>query len=128
MHYPKFLLANATGGTIWAIGYTILGYVLGSAYQKAERYSTDASAILLAAVVLLVVGLKVREHRKQRRLEQQETAGEGAAGEERPEPLATNPAAEPEDPPGQPAKTAETSGPEGDTAREQPSSRVPGRP
>ena len=131
MGYPKFLLANATGGTIWAIGYTILGYVLGSAYQKAERYSTDASAVLLGAVVLVVIGLKVREHRKQRRLEQQETTGEGLAGDERPEPQATNPAADLEDPParpGEPERTGEVSGPGGDTAHEQPSSRVPGRP
>jgi membrane protein DedA with SNARE-associated domain len=114
MAYPKFLLANATGGTIWAIGYTILGYVLGSAYQKAERYSTDASAILLGVLVLVVVGLRVREHRRMRRLEQEETTGEGASPDDRPEAPGSKPMAS------QP--------PAGDTASEQPSSGVPGRP
>jgi membrane protein DedA with SNARE-associated domain len=71
MAYPKFLLANATGGIIWAIGYTALGYALGSAYQSAERYSTYGSGTLLAVVILVVVALRVREHRKQRRLEQE---------------------------------------------------------
>jgi membrane protein DedA with SNARE-associated domain len=136
MHYPKFLLANATGGTIWAIGYTILGYVLGSAYQKAERYSTDASAILLAVLVVVVVGLKVREHRRMHRLEQQDATEEGVSPDDGPEtvesvPLAANPAADPADPPGPPSEpesTGGTSGPAGDTADEQPPSRVPGRP
>lgn len=70
MAYPKFLVANASGGIIWAVGFTFLGYALGSAYRSAERYSTDASAVLLAAVILVAVTLKVREHRKQRRLEE----------------------------------------------------------
>jgi membrane-associated protein len=95
MPYPKFVLANASGGIIWAIGYTLLGYALGSAYRTAERYSTVGSATLLGVLVLVVVGLRVREHRKQRRLEQQE-AGE----EERsvPGPLPDAMAAHPVDP------------------------------
>lgn len=71
MAYPRFLVANAAGGIIWAVGYTFLGYALGSAYRSAERYSTDGSAILLAAAILVAVGLRIREHRKQRRPEEE---------------------------------------------------------
>ncbi|MBO0886643.1 MAG: DedA family protein [Acidimicrobiales bacterium] len=79
MPYPKFLLANASGGIVWAVGFTFLGYALGSAYRSAEKYSTDASAVLLAVVILVAVALRVREHRKQRRLEE-------GASEEEPQP------------------------------------------
>jgi membrane-associated protein len=71
MAYPKFLLANATGGLLWAVGYTMLGYALGSAYKAAERYSTEGSAILLAVLVLVVIALRVRGHKRERRLELQ---------------------------------------------------------
>lgn len=46
--YPRFLLANAGGGILWAGGTTFAIYLLGAA---AERYLKSASWILLAAVV-----------------------------------------------------------------------------
>lgn len=46
--YPKFLLANAGGGILWAGGTTFAIYLLG---QAAERWLKGASWILLVAVV-----------------------------------------------------------------------------
>lgn len=114
MAYPKFLLANASGGTIWAIGYAVLGYALGTAYKTAERYSTEGSAILLAVIVIVIVTLKVREHRKRRRLEKGETNQETGESDEPVGHHFTRPAAGParspapasQPAPGEPAGTA----------------------
>jgi membrane-associated protein len=67
MPYPRFLLANASGGLIWAVGYSVLGYWIGSAYATVERLSTIGSTALLAAIVLVIVGLRIRHARRERR-------------------------------------------------------------
>jgi membrane protein DedA with SNARE-associated domain len=54
MPYGRFLLANATGGIIWATGITYLIWFLG---QAAEKWLSRASWIGLVAA--LVVGLAV---------------------------------------------------------------------
>jgi membrane-associated protein len=72
MPYPRFLLANATGGLLWAVGYTALGYALGTAYHAAERYSTIGSSALLGGLVVAVVALRVRAVRRERRRERTE--------------------------------------------------------
>lgn len=69
MHYPRFLMANALGGVLWATGFTLLGYFLGNAYKKVLSESAWAAAGFVALVVLVLVGLRVRAHIRERRLE-----------------------------------------------------------
>lgn len=71
MPYPKFLLANATGGIIWAVGYTLLGYFVGSAYKRVETLSGWASGALLGLIVVALLALAVRRHYREKRLESQ---------------------------------------------------------
>ena len=65
MHYRRFLVANALGGLIWGVGYSLLGYFAGSALSKIETWASWAGLGLLA----LVLGALVVLHRRRQRLE-----------------------------------------------------------
>jgi membrane-associated protein len=77
MHYPRFLMANAIGGIIWATGFTLLGYFLGNTYKKVLSTSSWAAAGFVALVVIVLVGLRVRSHYRERRLESEAGADRG---------------------------------------------------
>jgi membrane protein DedA with SNARE-associated domain len=66
MHYPRFLAFNAAGGFIWAIGFTMLGYLAGASYQRVEKIAGQASAILLAVVILVVLRFVLRRRHQDR--------------------------------------------------------------
>jgi membrane protein DedA with SNARE-associated domain len=64
MPYRRFLFHNVVGGVIWGVGYSLLGYVAGSAYVVVERRVGAGLAIAIAAAVLvLVVAWAWRRHR-----------------------------------------------------------------
>ena len=64
MPYRTFMIHNLIGGIIWGVGYSLLGYVAGSAYGVVERKVGAGLAIALAAIVLaLVAGWVWRRHR-----------------------------------------------------------------
>jgi len=66
MHYPRFLAFNAAGGFIWAVGFTMLGYLAGASYQRVEKIAGQASAILLAVVILVVLLFVLRRRHQDR--------------------------------------------------------------
>ena len=70
MRYRTFLMANAAGGVIWGTGYVMLGYLVGNAYQRAEKYANWASYAVLALVVVAAVTLLLRSRRKERTFEE----------------------------------------------------------
>jgi membrane-associated protein len=55
MPYRRFLAFNATGGLVWGVGVTLLGFFAGASYRTVEAALGRGSAILLG--VLLVGGL-----------------------------------------------------------------------
>jgi membrane protein DedA with SNARE-associated domain/membrane-associated phospholipid phosphatase len=59
MPYRKFLPYNVAGAVLWASAVTLLGYFLGTGWQKAERWIGRASALLggILVVALLLVWL-----------------------------------------------------------------------
>ncbi|TMM15086.1 MAG: DedA family protein [Actinobacteria bacterium] len=69
MHYPRFLMANALGGVLWATGFTLLGYFLGSTYKRVLSVSSWAAAGFVAVVVVVLVGLRIRARVRERRTE-----------------------------------------------------------
>jgi membrane protein DedA with SNARE-associated domain len=77
MEYPRFLFWNALGGAAWGVGYTLLGYFAGAAYQRVEAVAGRVVAIVVAVVV--VAALVVWQVRKRRR----ESADEARADEDR---------------------------------------------
>lgn len=64
MHYRRFFVANALGGTIWGVGFTLLGYFAGHALIKIERYASWGGIGLLVIVVVLVTFLHVRNKKR----------------------------------------------------------------
>jgi membrane-associated protein len=85
LQYRRFLLANAAGGLIWGVGYTMIGYAVGHAYQKIERILGDASYGVLAAVVIGYIALTVWSRRREKRHEAElEAKAEDGGSEEHP--------------------------------------------
>ena len=70
MHYRRFLVANALGGLVWGIAFSLLGYFGGSQLPKIERYAGWGSIALVALLVVTVVGAHfIRRAARRRRLE-----------------------------------------------------------
>jgi len=69
MHYRTFLVANAIGGVVWGVTFTLVGYFLGNAYHRAEKYAGWVSMTLLIVIVLIAAALFVRGRIKEGRLE-----------------------------------------------------------
>jgi len=57
MNYRRFLLANALGGIIWGISFTLLGYFAGTALTRIEKYASWAGLSVLIAIIIFVVVL-----------------------------------------------------------------------
>jgi undecaprenyl-diphosphatase len=51
MPYRTFLPWNIAGGSIWAPGFVLLGYLAGGSYRQVERLAGRASLLLLLIVV-----------------------------------------------------------------------------
>jgi len=61
VHYPRFLLANASGGIVWAFGTVWVIYLAGEAAEKwLSRFSWIALAVAVAAGIGTTVWLKNR--------------------------------------------------------------------
>lgn len=64
MHYPRFLLANATGAICWAGGTTYLVYYIGT---TAEQYLKNFSYVALGlAIVIGLLGSTVLRRKLER--------------------------------------------------------------
>jgi len=70
MHYRRFLVANALGGIIWGIGFTLLGYFAGGALTKIEKYASWAGI----AILVLLVGFLVTMHYRRKRIDERADA------------------------------------------------------
>jgi membrane protein DedA with SNARE-associated domain len=69
MRYRTFLAANAAGGIVWGLLFTLLGYLLGSAYHKAEKYAGWASSVLLIVLLVVAIALFIRNRLSEKQLE-----------------------------------------------------------
>jgi membrane protein DedA with SNARE-associated domain len=56
LSYRRFFVANALGGLVWGVTYTLLGYFAGHALTSIERYSGWAGIAILVVVVAFIVG------------------------------------------------------------------------
>ena len=66
MPYRRFLLFNALGGITWGIGFTLLGYLAGQAYQRVEKQAGQIVAVVIAVIVIAVIGVWAwRRHKRQ---------------------------------------------------------------
>lgn len=70
MHYRRFLVANALGGIVWGVGFTMLGYFAGGALTKIEKYASWGGIALL----VLIVGTLIAVHFMRKRREVRDDA------------------------------------------------------
>lgn len=78
MPYPRFLAFNALGGITWGVGFTIGGYLAGTAFEHVAQLAGRVLAIAVA--VIAVAALAVWAIRRRRR----ERAGRAEADEATP--------------------------------------------
>ncbi len=69
LSYRRFFLANAAGGLVWGVTYTLLGYFAGTALDSIERYSGWAGLGILVIVIAFVVGAHFAKKRGEALLE-----------------------------------------------------------
>ncbi|MGH9019871.1 MAG: DedA family protein [Acidimicrobiales bacterium] len=67
MHYPRFLAANAVGGLVWGVAFTLLGYFAGGALTRIEHVATGVGIGLLCLVLLVWASLYWRHRRARAR-------------------------------------------------------------
>ncbi len=65
MGYPKFLFFNAAGGLVWAVGYSLVGYLVGDSWEKVRHYIGVAG--ILAVIALAGLFLLWRLFRRKKR-------------------------------------------------------------
>jgi membrane-associated protein len=64
MPYRVFFTYNIVSGIIWGVGYSLLGYLAGSAYAAVERTVGTGFAIAAAVVVVAIIATVAwRRHR-----------------------------------------------------------------
>jgi membrane-associated protein len=65
MPYRVFAIHNLVGGVVWGVGYSLLGYLAGSAYGVVERAVGAGLAIAVAAVIVAAAAAWAwRRHRR----------------------------------------------------------------
>jgi membrane-associated protein len=66
MRYLRFLAFNASGGLVWGVGFTLLGYLAGNSYKSIEKTVGRGAALLVLAIVLIaLVVWRIRAHRSE---------------------------------------------------------------
>jgi membrane-associated protein len=66
MPYRRFLAFNAAGGLVWAVGFTMLGYLAGASFHEVEKVAGRASEVILALVILAVLVFVITRRRRER--------------------------------------------------------------
>jgi len=64
LRYRTFLFWNVLGATIWGVGYTVLGYVVGISFEHVLKVIGLWSLIGVGALLAVVAGLEVWRRRR----------------------------------------------------------------
>jgi membrane protein DedA with SNARE-associated domain len=67
LSYPRFAVANAAGGLIWGVAFTLAGYAVGRSYDRVLNDASTASTVIIAAAAAAVVGFVVWRRVRERR-------------------------------------------------------------
>ena len=66
MPYRTFVVYNVVGALLWAVGVTLLGYLVGETIPDAEKWLLPMVAVVIF-VSLIPVGLEWLSHRRRKR-------------------------------------------------------------
>ena len=71
VRYRSFTVYNILGGVIWGVGYSLLGYLAGSAYAVvARRVGTGLAVAIGVVLAIAIAAWLIRRHRVGARAEQ----------------------------------------------------------
>jgi membrane protein DedA with SNARE-associated domain len=79
MPYGRFLVFNALGGATWGIGFTVGGYLAGTAFEQVAQWAGRVLAIAVAVVALIAIFVWYLRRRRREAAEQAEAADEPVA-------------------------------------------------
>jgi membrane-associated protein len=66
MPYGRFLIFNALGGITWGVGFTVGGYVAGTAFEHVAQWAGRVLAIAVAVIaVAAIVVWSIRRRRRE---------------------------------------------------------------
>jgi membrane-associated protein len=68
MHYRTFVKFNVIGGVVWAVGFVLLGYWLGSAFPGIGD-NLELAVVIIVAFSLVPIGIELWRHRRKARLD-----------------------------------------------------------
>jgi undecaprenyl-diphosphatase len=80
MEWRRFFVYDLAGALIWGIGHSVIGYVLGDAYERWERYATPFGIVLLAVLLFSIGASKLLAARRKLREGLEEAPAETVAG------------------------------------------------
>ena len=78
MPYGRFLVFNALGGITWGVGFTVGGYLAGTAFEQVAQWAGRVLAIAVALVALIAIAVWLVRRRRREAAEQAEAAEEPA--------------------------------------------------
>jgi membrane-associated protein len=77
MPYGRFLIFNALGGIAWGVGYTLGGFLAGSAFEQVAQWAGRVLAVVVAVIaVAAFVVWSLRRRRSEKALEEEPAAEE----------------------------------------------------
>jgi membrane-associated protein len=66
MPYGRFLAFNALGGVTWGVGFTLGGFLVGTAFEQVAQWAGRVLAIVVAAIAVVVFVIwSVRRKRRE---------------------------------------------------------------
>lgn len=89
MEYRSFLLWNATGGVTWAVAFSLVGYLAGSAWQRVENYTNTAGYVVFGVALVAVIGIVLFNRRRQARKDRETEVELAGASDAEAEPEAS---------------------------------------
>lgn len=79
MPYGRFLVFNALGGITWGVGFTMGGYLAGTAFEQVAQWAGRVLAIAVAVVVVIALLVWFLRRRRREAAEDAEASGEPVA-------------------------------------------------
>jgi membrane-associated protein len=76
MPYGRFLTFNALGGICWGTGFTIGGYLAGTAFEQVGQWAGRVLALVVAAIVVVALIVWGIRRRSREAAEDEAAAGE----------------------------------------------------
>jgi membrane-associated protein len=68
MHYRTFVKYNVIGGVVWAVGFVMIGYWLGSAFPGIGD-NIELAVVIIVAFSVVPIGIEVWRHRRKVKLD-----------------------------------------------------------